>query len=617
MIGISGKSYYLTKPLLLCTGIVILFFSCFVIFLPQIITLQDSKMSPILTPGSWCGELSSPTVTIEAANIDNPLQPVTTETRRLNQTCATLFESLAPAEMSKTSIAVESQDHLVSVSSSVREESLQKVSGEKEEMSEETMEYHHGENVDRGESVETVAGDVIIIDNDVTGNNDSLLAHSSSVSVLRSSKSVVPMASSQEKLNQSVSISSEDFQSSLPPSGHVHVVYSHACARSSDVSPFEGVNEQSPKKTHASRPLSLRDAGASKVKWREVSSSSLPSTSGNSSNTKTPPFSPTGKAASRSDNDDAESKSTSSSPEQCSPSLLCASSSPWRLQQSNCSSSSSSRQQQQYSSSTPVNMIRSMLAKTPASSVIVTTPTSMLKSAIPASDSQFSLDLSQSAPLSPELCPSATPSLKPRPSSKGTPSSNASVKPPSKDTLSSVNPSQSGDCNVVPITPGVPTVKRILQGHKRWLRALPEPLVACERNDAVASGSYDEQTLVKRASSSKRGQDEIDFEDEDILPQSKVHRLSSINSTSDSQTGVDEDHTRLECEPATLDSSKEEEEDDCPMSPVLLYPKSTAAMVSIRAAAAANGSSDGASLTTQGQGITDVQSTESSPQKLE
>ena len=84
---------------------------------------------PLLTPGSWCGELSSPTVTIGAENIDNPLQPVTTETRRLNQTCATLFESLAPAEMSKTSIAFESQDHLVSMSSSVREESLQKVLG--------------------------------------------------------------------------------------------------------------------------------------------------------------------------------------------------------------------------------------------------------------------------------------------------------------------------------------------------------------------------------------------------------------------------------------------------------------------------------------------------------
>lgn len=536
----------------------------------------------ILHAAASYGEPSSPAGAAEGAN--HPSRAANTDTHRLNQTCATLFESPAPLNGSKVSTFKETAVRSISV---VREEeeSFQKGSGEEErERGGETMDYH------RGESIETVAGDVIIVDDDVTGNNHPAPAQPPSKSAVDPDR---------ERMKQSVSITSEGLQSSLPPSGPVHMVYSHAHAYSSDVRPFGEENEQSPKKNTTARPLSLRDAGASKIKWREVSSTSLASTSATSSNVSDTKASPN-KAGSP----ESEGTSTSSSPEQSSPSLLGASNSPWKLQQSN---SSSSRQMQQSSSIfTPVNMTRSLFAKTPAAnhgSVVMTTPVSILKSAIPPSDTQFSLDVSQSAPLSPELCPLTTPTQKPHPPPQAIPASSAILKPPSKGTFI---PSGSVDCSVVPITPGVPSVNKILKGRKRWMRI---------DDQSPALSLYDEQTSVRELTSGgKRGQEQVDFEDEDILPQSKVHRLASMNDTAASHT-VDDDHTRLEFEPV-MDSSEEEEGDDSPMSPILIFPKSTAKATT--AAATASRISDTTSVSSvQGQGMANNQSYSSAPQKPE
>ena len=470
------------------------------------------------------------------------------------------------------------------------EESFPKGSGEEErERGGETMDYH------RGESIETVAGDVIIVD-DVTGNNHPEPACSSSKSA------VDPPEHDRVRTRQNVSIISG---SSLPPSGPVYMVYSHARAYSSDVRPFGEENEQSPKK-NTTRPLSLRDAGANKVKWKEVSSTSLTSTSATSSNlsdTK-PPLSSPDKTGSPG-GDESEGTSASSSPEQSSPSLLGASNSPWKLQQSN---SSSSRQLQQSSStSTPVNVTHSLFARTNHGSVVMTTPVSMLKLAIPPSDSQLSLDVSQSAPLSPELCPLITPTQKTHPPPpKAIPAGSAISMPPSKDTPV---PSGSVDCSVVPITPGVPSVNKILQGRKRWTR-IDNQSPASEKTAAALASSDEQISARKSISGGKRGQEQVDFEDEDILPQSKVHRLTSMNDTAASHT-VNDDHTRLEYE-QVMDSSEEEEGDDSPMSPVLVYPKSTA-----RTATAAATSDTTSVSAVQGQGMANNQSYRSTPQKPE
>ena len=534
-----------------------------------------------------------------ATRPDCPSQAITTNTHRLNQTCATLFESPAPIDGSKITMSEETPVRVLSKSSRVREEGTsQKASGEEErERGGETMDYH------RGESIETVAGDVIIVDDDVTGNNHPTPAHSSSKSAID------PPALNRERAKQNVSATSEDLQSSLPPSGPVHMFYSHARVYSSDVRLFGEENEQSPKKPHTTaRPLSLRDTGASKIKWREVSSSNLASTSATSSNLSDTKASPE-RTDSPGGGGGSEGSSASSSPEQSSPSLLGASNSPWKLQQSNSSSSSRQQQQQHTSSaSTPVNMTHSLFARTPAASHVVTTPVSMLKSAIPPSDSQFSLDISQSAPLSPELCPLTTPTQKPHPPPPPPPqaisASSTVLKPPSKDTPIR---SHGTDCSVVPITPGVPSVNKILKGRKRWMR-----IAASEKTAALASN--DEQTSVRKAISvgGKRGQEQVDFEDEDILPQSKVHRLASTDDTATSHT-VDDDHTRLEYEPV-MDSSEEEEGDDSPMSPILVYPMAKPTPE----AAAASRSSDTTSVTAiQGQGTANSQSIRSTPQKSE
>ena len=356
------------------------------------------------------------------------------------------------------------------------------------------------------------------------------------------------------------------------------MVYSHARVYSSDVQPFGKENEQqSPKKPHTTaRPLSLRDAGTSKVKWREVSPSDPASTSAatrtNLSDTKA--SFPERAGSPGDDGGESEGRSASSSPEQSSPSLLGGSSSPRKPHQSN--SSSSSRRQQQHgasSTSTPVNMTHSLFARTPATGhVAVTTSVSMLKSAIPPSDSQFSLDVSQSAPLSPELCPLTTPTQKPHPPPEAVPAGSTIIKPPSKDALA-----MNVNCGVVPITPGVPSVNKILKDRRRWMKIDGQSPVP---EKTAAPASYNDQPSVRKEVrvGGKRGQEEVNFEDEDehVLPQSKVNRLNDTVASH----AVDDDQTRLEYEHVVDSSSSEEEEEgeggDSPMSPVLIYPKSSA-----------------------------------------
>ena len=102
----------------------------------------------------------------------------------------------------------------------------------------------------------------------------------------------------------------------------------------------------------------------------------------------------------------------------------------------------------------------------------------------------------------------------------------------------------------------------------------------------AAPASYDDQPSVRKEVrvGGKRGQEEVNFEDEDehILPHSKVNRLNDTAALH----AVDDDHTRLEYEHVVDSSSKEEEGEgeegeegeggDSPMSPVLVYPKSSA-----------------------------------------
>lgn len=549
------------------------------------------------------GEPSNPMVVERAARPDSSSQAVATDTHRLNQTCATLFESPAPVDGSKVTVPEETPARTMTKLSRVREEGSSQNALDEEEREKE------GETIDyqRGESIETIAGDVIILDDDVTGNNHPAPApaHSSSKSAIVQTK-------------ENVSAISDDLQSNLPP-GPVHIVYSHARVYSSDVHPFEDENEQSLKKSHT-RPLSLRDAGTSKVKWRELSSSNLASSSTSSNLSETKALSPERVAGSPDGGGgrDSNGTSASSSPEQSSPSLLGASNSPWKLQQSN--SSSSSRQLQEHTASsisTPVNMTHSLFAKTPiASRVVTTTPISMLKSAIPPSDSQFSLDVSQTAPLSPELCPLTTPTQKthpPPPPRETIPASSAILKPPSKDTptISSVN------CSVVPITPGVPSVNKILKGRRRWMK-IHDQSPDSEKTAVVAS--HDERTSAVRETVSvggKRSQEQVNFEDEDILPRSKVHRLASMNDTAASHT-VDDDHTRLEYE-HIMDSSEEEfegEGDNSPMSPVLVSTTPAPATATVTASRSSNGNTS--VIASQSQGTTaNNQSYRSTPRKSE
>ena len=493
-------------------------------------------------------------------------QTVAADAHRLDQTCATLFESPAPVDGSKVTMSKETPVRTMASSSRVtREEGpSQEASGEeeREEGDGDTMDYH------RGESIETVADDVIILDDNFTGNNHPAPpAHSSSKSA-----TAPPALGNRERAKQNGRTTSDGLQgSTLPPSGPIHMVYSHTRGYSSDVQPFGEENEQqSPKKHYSTtRPLSLRDAGTSKIKWREVSPSDPMSTSAatrtNLSDTKA---SFPERAGSPGDGgDESEGTSASSSPEQSSPSLLGGSSSPRKPHQSNSSSSSRWQQHDASSTSTPVNMTHSLFARTPATGhVAVTTPVSMLKSAIPPSDSQFSLDVSQSAPLSPELCPSTTPTHKPHPPPEAVPAGSTIFKPPSKNT-----PAMSINCGVVPITPGVPSVNKILKGRRRWMKI----------EKTAAPASYGDQPSVRKEVrvGGKRGQEEVNFEDEDehILPQSKVNRLNDTAALH----AVDDDQTRLDYE-HVVDSSSEEEEGeegeggDSPMSPVLVYPKSSA-----------------------------------------
>ena len=490
-----------------------------------------------LSNGSQCA------VSISTAGFDDdpvlvgvarsPLEAVSA-THKLNQTCATLFESPATVNRSKVSMSeTPDRPHIVQTKpAQVRDELFPRAPDEHEEEEEESekeepVDYH------RGESVETVADqDVIIIDVEVACgvNNDS--AH--------------------QPLNLAVDPA---FHQKSGPIDEV----SHTCTRDPHINPLEDICEQSPdrkKVSGSSKLLSLRDGGSNKVKWREVSSALASLTNSGDSLSETRLSSPPDKLGSP--NQDSESTSTSSSPDQSSPSLLGASGSPRKQQRSSSCGPS------QHQSSTPVNLTQSLFAKTPVTtanvtvatvSVVKTTPVTVLKSAIPQSDSQFSLDVSQSAPLSPELC---APTIRhPLPAKRKTAGG-------SEVDLSSAVMGHIVDHGVLPITPGVPSVNKILEkDNNGWMMIHALPITASKRitvtSDTLAS--------VRNVSGGKRGQDQVDFEDEDILPQSKVHRLTSMDETAANSYYVDEDHTRLEVQEGVVSSGDEEEA----VSPIILH----------------------------------------------
>ena len=139
-----------------------------------------------------------------------------------------------------------------------------------------------------------------------------------------------------------------------------------------------------------------------------------------------------------------------------------------------------------------------------------------------------------------------------------------------------------------------------------------------EKTAVVAS--HDERTSAVRETVSvggKRSQEQVNFEDEDILPQSKVHRLASMNDTAASHT-VDDDHTRLEYE-HVMDSSEEEfegEGDDSPMSPVLVSTTPAPATATVTASRSSDGNTS--VIASQSQGTTaNNQSYRSTPRKSE
>ena len=466
----------------------------------------------------------------------DPLKPTSeTAAHKLNQTCATLFESPAPGTIDRSKVIAHEtpgRPYLVQTEpEGVRDKAVLTANKGRRFETEEPVDYR------RGESVETVADHDVIILDDVKDNANP--THSSS----KAAVSPPPQTRN----------GSQDIRSSLPPSGPVHVVYSHAHdygsleERNIIMSPSQRRN-QSSNSSGGNRPLSLRDGGSGKIKWKEVSSSLA--SSGTLSETRLS-LSPEKLVSPQCD---SGSTSASSSPEVSSPSLLGSSSSPWKDQHSSSAS-------KQHSSSTPVNMTQSLFAKTPAvrqsvtvgvGSVAVTTPVSMLKSAIPHSDSQLSFDVSQSAPLSPELCP-PTNHLHKR---KRKQIMKASLVEPSSGVAA--NSPLSADPSVVPITPGVPSVNKILMGQKGWMTGrgrLAKMTTAADKLSSLRSGS------------GKRGQDQVEFEDEDILPpKSKVHKHASMQDTAASF--VDDDQTRIE-EMEDASPSPDEEDSGDAMSPVL------------------------------------------------
>lgn len=498
-----------------------------------------------LSNGSQCAASIS-----TAGFDDNPSSPVlvgvarspleaVSATHKLNQTCAALFESPTTVNRSKVN-ASETPDrpHMVQTTpAQLRDELFPRAPDEHEEEEEEPVDYH------RRESVETVADqDVIIVGEEIACdvNNDS--AHQ-------------PLNPAVDPdLHQKNGSDDNILSNTSPPS-------SHTCTCDPHINPPEDRSEQSPdrkKVSGNSKLLSLRDGGSNKVKWREVSSvlASLTNSGDNLSETRLP--SPPEKLGSSCH--DSESTSTSSSPDQSSPSLLGASSSPRKQQRSSTSGPS------QHQSSTPVNLTQSLFAKTPvaranvtvaAVSVVKTTPVSTLKSAIPQSDSQFSLDVSQSAPLSPELCPLTIQHSLPAKRQKTTGTSEMD--------LSSAIMGQSPhavDRSVLPITPGVSSVNKILErDNKGWMMVHAYPVTSSNRTTVTS----DTLSLVRNVTGGKRGQNQVDFEDEDILPQCKVHRLTSMDETAANSYYMDDDHTRLEVQEGVALSGDEEEA----MSPII------------------------------------------------
>lgn len=511
---------------------------------------------------------SEPSIPVEVESPGHSSAAANGSTHKLNQTCATLFESPAVETTEKSKVispATPGRPDLVKTKTlALTDETGSRTTSEERGLAEEEaqVDYHRGESV---ESVETVADlDVIVVDDNVSGNSkDKDHTHSTSKSDVNQSLKGKTRCNKVEQTN-------------LPPSGPIHVFYSHTHKYNSLPRPLEERNERSPNMRRlpttntTGRPLSLRDSGPSKVKWKETSSSlaSTSSSSGSPSETRLS-LSPDKTV---SPHHDSNSTSTSSSPEQSSPSLLGSSSSPWKVQHS--SSSTPSSRQPFSTPVTSVNVSQSLFPKTPASvslgagSVVLTTPVSMLKAAIPQSDSQLSFDVSQSAPLSPELCPS-TNQLHNHPITKQKKITNvSSVKQTSKFTDSSPH---SVDQNVVPITPGVPSVNKILGGKKRFMTA----------HDSMGSLATSTITAGKVLSlgSIKRRQDQVDSDNEDILPKSKVRRPSSIQD--DAAACVDDDQTRID-EVEEMEPVEDEEEIADALSPVMLYPTRSTASAAAR-----------------------------------
>ena len=448
-------------------------------------------------PPSTQSQLTTPT---RAGGVAMP--PPTSERtnggRLLNQTCAALFESPAGGTVNKSLVGVTSQEEA---------EATGEAAGEG------GVDYH------RGESVETVAGDVIVVE----GDDDKQPAPS-------------PSRPDLDKLDKSTS--HDVLETSLHPPGAVHMIYSHAHTCNKVVSPFQdGSSLSSGSRTShntslsGSRPLSLREGAAGKVKWKEISSSPV-SASTSSTNSSATCLSPSPNKPSSPPHD--SDSDPASSPEQLSPSLLRASNSPWKLQRSNQSAATPA----------PVSASPSLFPRTPAAGyteVVITTPISSLKPAIPQSDSQFSLDVSQSIPPSPELCKQVN----------GAPIPTKQLVRCAGLPSTSVTPHSVGRC-VVPITPGVLSVDKILRGEERWR--------AVSGHSGVTAGKVNLLT-------GKREAERVDFEDEDILPQSKVHKLDGPAAlmVDDDQTMLQEETDMASPEPV------DEEEEESAVSPLLLY----------------------------------------------
>ena len=476
---------------------------------------------------STAGFNDDPSTPVLVGVAKSPVEAVSSA-HKLDQTCATLFESPATVNRSKVGVSVTpGRPHVVQTKPvQLKEELLSRVHEEGEiEHEEEKREGEEPVDYHRGESVETVADqDVIIVDDEGAHNDNFDSTHPHLI------QAVDPALHQKCDEEPNTSLSSSPTRTHDP---HIHSI--------EDRKRFSGSNKL----------LSLRDGGSNKVKWREVSSelASLTNSGDDLSETRLP--SSPDKLGSP--HHDSEGTSTTSSPDQSSPSLLGTSSSPRKQQRFSFSGTS------QHQSSTSVNVTQSLFAKTPVAgtnvtvATVKTTPVSALKSVIPQSDSQFSLDVSQSAPLSPELCPPVIQLHKHPLSAKRKTTGGCEM-----DLFSAIKGQSPHivDRSVLPITPGVPSVNKILErDNKGWVMV----------------------TSSERATV-KRGQDQVDFEDEDILPQSKMHRLTSMDDTAANSYYIDDEHTRLEVQEGVALSGDEEEA----VSPIILCHSNLATTAAVK-----------------------------------